>query len=136
MTPPPPRPTLLVSAPPSPPPPHPQDPNYKDSGVSHQTAQLNRYLPKPKNKNGHYLVDSKKSAADAAVEKERKELDEKEAAVALAGADREAGRFFTGPYARAGRICPNVYTHPTKFTVIVMCDNDARQWPLISCCTA
>ncbi|CAM9975329.1 unnamed protein product, partial [Ectocarpus sp. 12 AP-2014] len=69
--------------------PNPNDPDYKDSGVSHQTAQLNRYLPKPKNKDGHYLVDSKKSAADAAVEKERKELDEKEAAVAMAGADRE-----------------------------------------------
>ncbi|CAN0029828.1 unnamed protein product, partial [Ectocarpus fasciculatus] len=68
----------------------PQNPDYKDSGVSHQTAQLNRYLPKPKNKDGHYLVDSKKSAADAAVEKEKRELDEKEAAVALAGADREA----------------------------------------------
>lgn len=69
-----------------------QDSNYKDSGVSHQAAQLNRYLPKPKNKEGHYLVDSKKSAADAVEEKERKDIEEKEeAAVAGSGADSEVG---------------------------------------------
>eukprot|EP00752_Nemacystus_decipiens_P014270 g12691.t1 len=75
--------------------PNPMDPNYKDSGVSHQTAQLNRYLPRPKNKEGHYLVDSKKSAADAVEEKERKEIEEKEAAaMAGSGADGEMVNFW------------------------------------------
>lgn len=59
--------------------------------MSHQVAQLNRYLPKPKSKDGKYLIDSKKSAADAIEEKERKEVEEKEAAAAAPGADREVG---------------------------------------------
>lgn len=75
-----------------PPTPPAQHPHYKDGGVSHQVAQLNRYLPKPKNKDGKYLVDSKRSAADAVEEKERKEKEEKEAAVAAPGADREVCR--------------------------------------------
>ena len=54
-----------------------QDPTYKDNGGSHRATQLNSYLPKPKAKDGHYLVDSKKSAADAVEEAERKELEEK-----------------------------------------------------------
>ncbi|CAN0008101.1 unnamed protein product [Scytosiphon promiscuus] len=74
--------------------PDPNNPRYKDGGVSHQVAQLNRYLPKPKNKDGKYLVDSKKSAADAIEEKERKEKEEKEAAVASPGADREMVNFW------------------------------------------
>eukprot|EP00903_Cladosiphon_okamuranus_P006347 g6217.t1 len=75
--------------------PNPTDPDYRDSGVSHQAAQLNRYLPKPKKKEGHYLVDSKKSAADAAEEKERKEIeDQEEAAVVGSGADGEMVNFW------------------------------------------
>ena len=37
-----------------------QDPNYSEGGVSHQTAQLNKFHPKPKKKDVHYLVDSDK----------------------------------------------------------------------------
>ena len=48
-----------------------QAPNFSDGGVSHQRAQLNRYLPKPKKRNVHYLVDKDK-------EDEKKEEAEKE----------------------------------------------------------
>lgn len=69
-----------------------QDPKYRDDGVSHQVAQLNRYMPRPKSKDGHYLIESKRSAADAKEEAEQREVDEKEAAAAAivgAGADRD-----------------------------------------------
>ena len=48
-----------------------QSVNYNDGGVSYQKAQLNRYLPKPKKRNVHYLVDKEK-------EEEKKEEAEKE----------------------------------------------------------
>lgn len=48
--------------------------NYSDGGVSHQKAQLNRYLPKPKKRDVHYLVDKDKEEA----EKEEAEKEEGE----------------------------------------------------------